>query len=799
MKSFHVLLLSLMIICSGFVTLAQVVRSKLTSNSFSETNGIYRIDINVNPFYLTLTDTFSKKQLLHTTGSIAVKHRRNTNVFYEKPYTFYQAGNVVYQKTIDRITEMYTENQSHIFILGNALSNQMAQLIYRYNEDHTITLKFYELSAPHKSDEVIEWNIAFHSDKTDAYMGMGMRYNTTNHRGTVVTHWAAEVMPNLALIGENATTQGRDLTYAPVPFYINPKGYGLFLESFNYSVFDFAKTDTQTLRITAETDTLSLKVYPANSPLDIAGAFMLSHGTYTLPKPWVFGVWAAAGSDWQSKVRGQDVNYTVLNTCRNNGITLSAIFCEDWYFDFFSWNPIDDWTINRSYYPDYELMIADQHQAGVKHIGYFLPYISKQKLFKRNPVFTDVDHKGLFTKDKKGKSYVFKFAVWNEAQFDWTNPDAVAYFHNKFYAVAEKSGVDGWMNDFGEYTPYRSVFYNGETGRSMHNKYPLLWAKNARDLLSKRNTMGDYCVFSRSGWAGLHQYNDFIFTGDRNATYDLLSGLGSPIRGVLNAGLSVHPNVSVDIGAYNCEQTKPMSKLMLFRWIELGALIPVMRLHRGLQLCDHWRFDEDTETLQQWKKYAALHKSLFPYIYTLAQQAVDSGWPMVRHLAMYNPSDTVSINQDFEFLLGDRILSSPVIDENPEIGRASMEGARTTWRVYLPEGNWYHYWTNKKYSGGKYYDVPATPGFLPMFIREGRIIPTYQKDADTFVQGVEDPAIKDFEFVNDAITIYFYGYGSDRFTLWDGTVIDCTRLPGQTGTYKVSNDTGRTYQCQFID
>jgi hypothetical protein len=86
-----------------------------------------------------------------------------------------------------------------------------------------------------------------------------------------------------------------------------------------------------------------------------------------------------------------------------------------------------------------------------------------------------------------------------------------------------------------------------------------------------------------------------------------------------------------------------------------------------------------------------------------------------------------------------------------------------------------------------------------MFIREGRIIPTYQKDADTFVQGVEDPAIKDFEFVNDAITMFFYGYGSDRFTLWDGTVIDCTRLPGQTGTYKVSNDTGRTYQCQFID
>lgn len=60
----------------------------------------------------------------------------------------------------------------------------------------------------------------------------------------------------------------------------------------------------------------------------------------------------------------------------------------------------------------------------------------------------------------------------------------------------------------------------------------------------------------------------------------------------------------------------------------MGALVPVMRLHRGLPLHGHWRFDEDAETLQQWEKYATLHAQLFPYIYTLAHQGEQQGLPM---------------------------------------------------------------------------------------------------------------------------------------------------------------------------
>jgi hypothetical protein len=86
-----------------------------------------------------------------------------------------------------------------------------------------------------------------------------------------------------------------------------------------------------------------------------------------------------------------------------------------------------------------------------------------------------------------------------------------------------------------------------------------------------------------------------------------------------------------------------------------------------------------------------------------------------------------------------------------------------------------------------------------MFIREGTVIPFFDKEADTFVEGVENPDIIDFEEVNKSMNIRFYGYGSDVLKLWDGTEIHCSRNPGAQGIFKVLNGHERAYSCTFID
>ena len=72
------------------------------------------------------------------------------------------------------------------------------------------------------------------------------------------------------------------------------------------------------------------------------------------------------------------------------------------------------------------------------------------------------------------------------------------------------------------------------------------------------------------------------------------------------------------------------------------------------------------------------------------------------------------INIDDEFMLGENILVSPVVEQG-----------KTKKLVYLPEGKWICYNTNKTYEGNNYYIVDAPIDTLPMFIKYNSLIPTY--------------------------------------------------------------------------
>ncbi|HWX23933.1 MAG TPA: DUF5110 domain-containing protein, partial [Vicinamibacteria bacterium] len=64
-----------------------------------------------------------------------------------------------------------------------------------------------------------------------------------------------------------------------------------------------------------------------------------------------------------------------------------------------------------------------------------------------------------------------------------------------------------------------------------------------------------------------------------------------------------------------------------------------------------------------------------------------------------------------EFLFGASLLVAPVL----------LEGARER-RLYLPEGEWYDYWTGTRVSGGREITVPVVLESIPLFVRAGGII-----------------------------------------------------------------------------
>ncbi len=76
--------------------------------------------------------------------------------------------------------------------------------------------------------------------------------------------------------------------------------------------------------------------------------------------------------------------------------------------------------------------------------------------------------------------------------------------------------------------------------------------------------------------------------------------------------------------------------------------------------------------------------------------------------------------------------------------------------VYLPAGpSWYDFWTGERFPGGQTIDAPAPFDALPLYIREGSIIPT----GPELQYVAEKPA--------DPLTLHVYAGADGAFTLYE--------------------------------
>jgi alpha-glucosidase (family GH31 glycosyl hydrolase) len=151
------------------------------------------------------------------------------------------------------------------------------------------------------------------------------------------------------------------------------------------------------------------------------------------------------------------------------------------------------------------------------------------------------------------------------------------------------------------------------------------------------------------------------------------------------------------------------------RWIEFGAFTPIFRVH-----------GDDNEKRQPWRygpvaeaaatKAIRLRYRLLPYIYAYQHRASAQGVGLVQPLAFVWPNDAKLRNDVDAWLFGDWLLVSPVVAQG-----------QTSKQVYLPAGTWTEWSSGKTYQGGRTITVATdakTWDDIPLFIREGAIIPT---------------------------------------------------------------------------
>jgi alpha-glucosidase/alpha-D-xyloside xylohydrolase len=132
--------------------------------------------------------------------------------------------------------------------------------------------------------------------------------------------------------------------------------------------------------------------------------------------------------------------------------------------------------------------------------------------------------------------------------------------------------------------------------------------------------------------------------------------------------------------------------------------------------------------------------------------------PLMRALWLHYPDDEKARSMGSEYLWGRDILVAPVF----------QKGA-TAREVYLPKGNWYDWWMNKKESGGQTISRAVDLSLMPVYVREGAIIPVDPVRQYTDEKMTEPTTLKIYTGANGEYILYVDDGISQNYLKGKGT------------------------------
>jgi alpha-glucosidase len=239
--------------------------------------------------------------------------------------------------------------------------------------------------------------------------------------------------------------------------------------------------------------------------------------------------------------------------------------------------------------------------------------------------------------------------------------------------------------------------------REIHNVYGQQMTRATFDGLKRLRPDERPFVLTRASFAGGQRFAA-LWIGDNNSDW---TDMRATIPTLSGLGLSGMAFVGSDIGGF---VGSPSAEL-LTRWLQMGVFYPFMRMHTadGTEDQEPWSYGARHEALN--RRAIELRYELLPHVYTVVREASQTGVPPLRPLLLEFPDDETTYGVNDQFLFGRDLLVAPVLRE-----------AVRTRSVYLPRGEWFDFWTARRYIGGGRVELPVTLESLPVFVRAGGIV-----------------------------------------------------------------------------
>ena len=597
-----------------------------------------------------------------------------------------------------------------------------------------LTLGTAEKALP----EPAQSRTALHMAGGGPYFGLGERFWQAGLSGT-----SLDVRPQDRL-GE----PGHDWTYVAIPFVYTPGGLGAYADTAFDTKFRFAAPDQSFDMDTAGTP-VPLYLFVEPDPKAVLSAYTAITGRPQNPPLWTFGPWITA-------VGGKGAVLDVAHRLRTESMAASALWIYDqndeadnlgWPFWF------------ASYYGDPRTFVDTLHGQGFKVLTYVHPYIRAEVLPYTTP--SPAFHKGetdhLLMTGADGKPYGPQFELVPVGNVDFTNPDAVDWWQRMITSAVATQGFDGWMEDFGEWVRDTDRFAAG-TGRTLSELYPLLYHKVTIRVAQALNPA--VVPFSRSGSPGSQSFSPVLWGADQFPNWSRDYGLPSVVTAGITAGMSGYSTWGPDI------LSSGDNKDLWMRWVEFGALTPVMRDHVWNKPEHSFNLFSDAETTAQFRRWAAFHSSLLPYFATYAAEAARTGVPIMRHTVLEFPNDPKSATAEYQYLLGHEMLVAPVVQAGQDLRS-----------LYLPPGEWVNFWNGDFLTGGQ--EVTVVSNTIPILVRAGSVLP-FLPEEDTGRWDWSDPHLLDGPLIWRTYPSRT-GAADSSFTLPNGTTAHFTQH-GATAT-----------------
>lgn len=577
--------------------------------------------------------------------------------------------------------------------------------------------------------------LRFPLDEKEQIYGLGLQFKSVARRGQI-----------MRLHTDHYGRDDNGRTHAPVPFFVSSKGYGVFFNSARYidvwvgtgvrvdskhpAIAQDRNTDpswnpqpySDNLEVLIPADNVELVMFAGEDMLDVVSRFNLWCGGGFIPPKWGLGFWHRTPTLFSS----DDVRKEVSDFEGRN-FPLDVIGLEPgWHSKAYPCSFL--WDEKR--FPDVDQFMGDMTDKGIQVNLWANPFVAPGEALYDSLL-----------------PYSGTHTVWCGIVPDYTLKQPYDIFKRHItkhqldkgisgYKIDEVDGYDFWL------WPDVAEFPSGTSAEQMRSTYGNQMMTLLDDAYRAKNSRTYGLI--RAANAGSVKY-PYVIYSDNYSHREFITGV---VNASFNGVLWV-PEVRASRTGEEW-----------VRRVQTTCFSPIAMINAWAHGTKPWSFDE---VYTQCQDVAFLRMQLLPYIYSTFAQYYMEGVPPFRAMNLVdgfdgevkrikgklddvvNPYEMVTVHEiKDQYMMGNDILVAPIF------------AGETEREVFFPKGDWYDFYTGVWVGNGDAVKVKGSLDKIPLFVRDGAVIPMIPKVRQTSEWMAGQP-----------IELRVYGQGEGQFDLYD--------------------------------